>query len=73
MPSIIFNFKITSVGSSAIVQNGDTVVLNPSSTSKSYGGSNSFVVGDTFGSTFVANAPSATITNDPDLIDGSSV
>ncbi len=68
MPCIIGNVKILSVGGSGVVQFGDTIQISPSSTSKTYAGSGSFITGDLSRSN---NAVSATITNDPDVQDSS--
>lgn len=68
MPAIVGFVKIVSVGSSSIVQFGDAVQLSPSSTSKTYAGSGSFLTG---GLTNSNNAVSATNTSDPDVFDSS--
>ncbi|MDF2669964.1 MAG: spore germination protein [Paenibacillus sp.] len=72
MPSIVGNIKILSVGPSSVVQIGDTIVISPVSTSKTYAGANSFNTGDTFGPSLVNNPGSITNTNDQDLIDASN-
>jgi len=46
MPSIVGNIKITSVGSSGVVQFGDTLIVAPKSSSKTFAGSGSFNTGD---------------------------
>ncbi len=66
MPCIIGNVKILSVGSGGIVQFGDSLQISPSSISKTYAGSGSFLTGDLSRSN---NAVSATNTNDPDIQD----
>ncbi|MBB6635563.1 spore germination protein [Cohnella thailandensis] len=68
MPCIIGAVKIISVGSSAVVQFGDSIQITPSSTSKSYAGAGSFVTGDL---PRTNNFISATNTNDPDVQDSS--
>ncbi|BBH19592.1 hypothetical protein Back11_09370 [Paenibacillus baekrokdamisoli] len=69
MPSIVGFVKIISVGSASIVQFGDAVQLTPSSSSKTYAGSGSFLTG---GLTNANNAVSSTNTNDPDVVDSST-
>ncbi|MBO7744954.1 spore germination protein [Paenibacillus sp. MWE-103] len=66
MPAIVGFVKVISVGSSAIVQFGDSVQLSPASSSKTYAGSGSFLTGSLTNSN---NAVSATNTNDPDVQD----
>ncbi|RED61689.1 spore germination protein [Cohnella lupini] len=68
MPCIVGNVKILSVGSAGIVQFGDAIQVSPSSTTKTYAGSGSFLTGDLSRSN---NAISATNTNDPDVQDSS--
>lgn len=68
MPSVVGFVKIISVGSSAIVHFGDAVQLSPSSTSKTFAGSGSFLTGSLTNSN---NAVNATNTLDPDLQDSS--
>ncbi|RKP57198.1 spore germination protein [Cohnella endophytica] len=68
MPCIIGNVKILSIGSSGVVQFGDTIQISPSSISKTYAGAGSFLTGDLSTSN---NAISATNTNDPDIQDAS--
>ncbi|MBW7474231.1 spore germination protein [Paenibacillus oenotherae] len=66
MPSIVGFVKIISVGSSSIVQFGDSLQLSPSSTSKTYAGSGSFLTGSLANSNTGA---SATNTSDQDVQD----
>ncbi|MFX3633630.1 MAG: spore germination protein [Candidatus Pristimantibacillus sp.] len=66
MPSIVGFVNIVSVGSSAIVQFGDSVQVSPSSNSKTYAGSGSFLTGSLANAN---NAVSATNTLDPDVQD----
>lgn len=66
MPSIVGAVRIVSVGSSAVVQFGDTLLISPSSSTKSYAGAGSFVTGDL---PVTNNAVSGTLTNDPDVND----
>ncbi|WP_438432572.1 spore germination protein [Gorillibacterium sp. sgz500922] len=68
MPSVVGGFKINTVGPSSIVHIGDSLILNPASTSKTFAGSGSFNTGDF---PVTNNAVSATVTNDPDGIDDS--
>ncbi|MFC4777425.1 spore germination protein [Paenibacillus sp. GCM10023252] len=68
MPSVVGFVKIVSVGSSSIIQFGDAVQLSPSSTSKTYAGSGSFLTGSLANSNTGLNA---TNTIDPDLQDNS--
>jgi hypothetical protein len=68
MPCIVGNVKVLSVGSSGVVQFGDNLILSPSSTSKTYAGSGSFLTGDFPRSN---NLISATSTFDPDGQDSS--
>lgn len=68
MPSIVGFVKVVSVGSSAVVQFGDTVQVSPSSQTKTYAGSGSFLTGSLANSN---NAVSATNTLDPDVQDNS--
>ncbi|GLX69126.1 spore germination protein [Paenibacillus glycanilyticus] len=68
MPSIVGFVKVVSVGSSAVIQFGDTVQVSPSSQTKTYAGSGSFLTGSLANSN---NAVSATNTLDPDVQDNS--
>ncbi|MNT68250.1 putative spore germination protein GerPA [compost metagenome] len=69
MPAIVGYVKIVSVGSSSIVQFGDAVFLSPTSSSKTFAGSGSFITGDL---PVTNNGISSTNTNDPDLVDSSN-
>lgn len=69
MPAAVGFVNIVSVGSSAVVQFGDTVQISPSSNSKTYAGSGSFLTG---GLTNANNGLSATNTLDPDLQDNTN-
>ncbi|MFB9330615.1 spore germination protein [Paenibacillus aurantiacus] len=69
MPAVVGFVNIVSLGGSSIVQFGDSVQMSPSSNSKTYAGSGSFLTGSLSNSN---NAVSATSTLDPDLIDNSS-
>ncbi|WP_028610409.1 spore germination protein [Paenibacillus harenae] len=69
MPAVVGFVKIVSVGSSSIVQFGDAVQLSPSSNSKTYAGSGSFLTGSLANSN---TAVSATNTLDPDLQDNTA-
>lgn len=66
MPAVVGFVNITSVGSSAVVQFGDTVQVSPSSASKTYSGAGSFLTGSLANAN---NALSATNTIDPDVQD----
>lgn len=66
MPCIIGAVKILSVD--GVVQFGDALQISPTSTSKTYAGSGSFITGDLSRSN---NAVSSTNTNDPDVSDSS--
>ncbi|GGD65464.1 spore germination protein [Paenibacillus nasutitermitis] len=68
MPAVVGFVKIISVGSSSVVQFGDSIQLSPTSSSKTYAGSGSFLTGSLANSN---NAVSATNSSDPDLIDNS--
>ncbi|WJH34795.1 spore germination protein [Paenibacillus aurantius] len=68
MPSIVGNIKILTVGPSSIVHIGDSLVLNPVSSSKTYAGSGSFNTGDL---PVTNNGVNNTNTYDPDGVDGS--
>ncbi|MFD1955887.1 spore germination protein [Paenibacillus thailandensis] len=69
MPSIVGFVKIVSTGASSIVQFGDALQLSPSSNSKTYAGSGSFLTGSLTNSN---NAVSATSTLDDDLQDSTN-
>ncbi|WP_028559980.1 spore germination protein [Paenibacillus pinihumi] len=69
MPAIVGFVNVVSVGSSAIVQFGDAVQLSPSSNSKTYAGSGSFLTGSLANAN---NAVSATNTLDPDVQDSTT-
>jgi hypothetical protein len=66
MPSIVGNLKINSIGSSGVVNIGDSMYISPSSSAKTYAGAGSFNTGD-FGQS--NNTLSATNTSDPDISD----
>jgi len=66
MPSIVGNIKIDAIGSSGVVNIGDSFYVSPKSTSKSFAGSGSFATGDFH---FSNQQFSATNTNDSDLLD----
>ncbi|MBP1993279.1 spore germination protein [Paenibacillus eucommiae] len=64
MPSFVGVFKVVSNQGNFV--NGDTLVVSPTSADKSYSGAGGGIVGDFS----VSNSLfSATITNDPDVID----
>ncbi|GIP33772.1 spore germination protein [Paenibacillus sp. J2TS4] len=69
MPSIVGNVKILTVGSGGIVQFGDAVFLSPTSTSKTFAGSGSFITGDL---PLTNNGINATNTNDRDVVDSTA-
>lgn len=66
MPAIIGNVKILNAGPSCIIHFGDSIILAPISSSKTFAGAGSFNTGDF---PQVINGISATNTNDSDLID----
>ena len=70
MPAVVGFVKFISVGSASIVQFGDTLQVTPSSNSKTYAGSGSFLTGSLTNSN---NAVSATNSLDPDLQDNVNV
>ncbi|MFC0211321.1 spore germination protein [Paenibacillus chartarius] len=67
MPSFVGAFKVVSNGGT--LNNGDTFIIAPTSSTKSYFGAGSSVTGD-LSATF--SLFSATITNDPDVVDDST-
>lgn len=69
MPSIVGNVKIISVGSSSVVHFGDSFIIAPNSSSKTFAGAGSFNTGDF---ARVYNAYSTTVTNDSDLIENNA-
>jgi spore germination protein PA len=69
MPAIVGHVKILSVGPSSIVHFGDSLILSPSSSTKTFAGAGSFNTGD-FPQLF--NAASATNTNDSDLVEANA-
>ena len=69
MPAIVGNVKILSVGPSSIVHFGDSLILSPNSSSKTFAGAGSFNTGDF---PQLLNAGSATVTNDADGIEASA-
>ncbi|MCM3698632.1 spore germination protein [Paenibacillus macerans] len=68
MPAIVGNIKIVNVSSGGVVQFGDTLLISPQSATKTFAGSGSFNTGDF---PVTNSGLSATLTNDPDVIDGS--
>lgn len=69
MPAVVGFVKIVSIGSGSIVQFGDSLEVSPTSSSKTYAGSGSFLTGSLTNSN---NAVSATNTIDPDVQDNTS-
>ncbi|MEV5028584.1 spore germination protein [Paenibacillus sp. LPE1-1-1.1] len=69
MPAVVGFVKIVSIGSGSIVQFGDSLEVSPTSSSKTYAGSGSFLTGSLTNSN---NAVSATNTLDPDVQDNTS-
>ncbi|UKS26425.1 spore germination protein [Paenibacillus sp. HWE-109] len=69
MPSIVGNVKIISVGPSSVVHFGDSFIIAPTSSSKTFAGAGSFNTGDF---PRIYNAYSNTITNDSDFIDANA-
>jgi len=66
MPAIVGNVKILSIGSGGVVHFGDSLIVSPTSNSKTYAGSGSFLTGDL---PISNNAVNSTNTNDPDVVD----
>ncbi|WP_138753379.1 spore germination protein [Paenibacillus sinopodophylli] len=69
MPAVVGFVKIVSIGSGSIVQFGDSLEVSPSSSSKTYAGSGSFLTGSLTNSN---NAVSATNSIDPDVQDNTN-
>ncbi|MDQ8736663.1 spore germination protein [Paenibacillus sp. LHD-38] len=69
MPAVVGFVKIVSIGSGSIVQFGDSLEVSPSSNTKTYAGSGSFLTGSLTNSN---NAVSATNSIDPDVQDNTS-
>ncbi|MDF2648329.1 MAG: GerPA [Paenibacillus sp.] len=69
MPSIVGNVKIISVGPSSVVHFGDSFIIAPNSSSKTFAGAGSFNTGDF---PRIYNAYSTTVTNDSDLIENNA-
>jgi spore germination protein PA len=69
MPSIVGNVKIISVGSSSVVHFGDSFIIAPITTNKTFAGAGSFNTGDFLR---VYNAYSTTVTNDSDLVENNA-
>jgi len=69
MPSIVGVVKILTVGPSSVVHFGDSVIISPTSSSKTFAGAGSFNTGDF---PRIYNAYSNTVTNDSDLIENNA-
>ena len=69
MPAVVGFVKIVSVGSSSVIQFGDALEVSPTSNSKSYAGSGSFLTGSLTNSNTGLNA---TNTIDPDVQDNTT-
>jgi len=69
MPAIVGFVNVVSIGSGGVVQFGDAVQLSPSSVSKTYAGSGSFLTGSLANAN---NAVSSTNTIDPDVQDSTN-
>jgi hypothetical protein len=69
MPAIVGNVKIISVGPSSVVHFGDSILVAPTSTTKTFAGAGSFNTGDF---PRVYNATSNTNVNDSDLIEANA-
>ena len=69
MPSIVGSVSILSVGPSSVVHFGDSVIISPTSTSKTFAGAGSFNTGDF---PRIYNAYSTTVTNDSDFIESNA-
>lgn len=70
MPCVVGFVKVVSVGSSSVIQFGDTAQSSPSDNSKTFAGSGSFLTGGLANSN---NAASVTNTIDPDVQDSTNV
>jgi hypothetical protein len=66
MPSFVHNVKIVETSRSSSVVNGDSLLIIPTSNSKTYFGAGCIVTGDV-AATF--NMESTTQTNDSDVVD----
>lgn len=66
MPSIVGNIKVNAIGSSGILNIGETFYKSPKSTSQSFTGSGSFTTGDFY---VTNNLFSSTNTINPHLLD----
>jgi spore germination protein PA len=69
MPAIVGNVKILNVGPSSIVHFGDSLILSPTSSDKTFAGAGSFNTGDY---QRVSSSVSSTNTNDSDLVDANA-
>ncbi|MEF2247225.1 spore germination protein [Paenibacillus sp. IITD108] len=69
MPAVVGFVKIISVGSSSVIQFGDALEVCPTSNSKSYAGSGSFLTGSLTNSNTGVNATNSI---DPDVQDNST-
>lgn len=70
MPSIVGVIKINSVGSSAVINIGDSFYIAPKSTSKAFAGAGSFTTGDFLK---INNGVSSTNIYEPHLADANIV
>jgi spore germination protein PA len=69
MPAIVGFVKVLSVGPSSVVHIGDSILISPTSTTKTFAGAGSFNTGD---NPRVYNASSNTNVSDNDLADSNS-
>lgn len=69
MPAIVGNVKILSVGPSSVVHFGDSILIAPTSSSKTFAGSGSFNTGDF---PRVYNATNATNVDDKDVVEANA-
>jgi spore germination protein PA len=69
MPAIVGHIKVLNIATGSIFQIGDSVILSPSSSSKTFAGAGSFNTGDF---PRVLNAVSSTNTNDSDLVEANA-
>jgi spore germination protein PA len=69
MPAIVGQVKVLNIGTGSIFQIGDSLILSPSSSSKTFAGAGSFNTGDF---PRVLNSVSATNTNDSDLVEANA-
>ncbi|MNI17098.1 putative spore germination protein GerPA [compost metagenome] len=69
MPAIVGNVKILNVGPSSIIHFGDSFIIAPTSSDRTFAGAGSFNTGDF---PRIYNAVSSTNVNDSDFIDANA-